>query len=205
MPGGDAVHPMDVQESRRDLWRGNPAARPVPDVACPDITCRAGTEIGRWAPLAAQTEEPGADPVLRDDNVGRLSFGPLPAVDGVAPAGEQVVVYGHVSHYSEVLEQADGVSLPVGVEDGVVPDHQRSGVPVRGESVDVVGGDHAQMVYVVALDQSLIDLHSRACLQDVVVQDPGPGDVAVDVLDPVHQAARARVDALDGRILDCHI
>src|SRR5580704_11261746 len=176
----------------------------VPDVAGPGAAGPGRVEVGDGAELAALGVVELAEPVAGDDDAGRGVALAVAAVDGVAAAGQEVVLDGLVRHRRAGAGrvQADRVGLPQAVEDRVVFDGHRLGAAGGDDAVGVVAGDVPGAVNVVALDQPGRDLHGGPEQRDVVVLDDHSGRVAVHVVDGGVDAAGGGVGAADDGILD---
>src|ERR1700684_3150827 len=149
----------------------------VPGVARPDVARRGGVEVGAGTVLAAGLVVELAEPVAPDDDVGGGVAQGVPAVDGVAPAGQEVVLDGLVGyrHAGASGVQVDGVGLPLAVEDRIVLDGQRLGAAVDVEAVGVISGDVAGVVNVISFHQPGRYLDGGLEVKDVVVLDDHPG------------------------------
>src|SRR5580658_6586152 len=190
---------------RRSRGRsGNGLVGGVPEVVRPDVAGTGGVEVGDGTVLAAERVVELAEPVSLDDDVrsGVASRGT--AVDGVAPAREEVVLDDLVRHRDAGVYrvEVDGVSLRQAVEDRVVLDRQRLRAPADVDDVGVISGDVAGGVNVIALDQAGDYVYGGLEVGDVVVLDYYPRRVAVLIIDSVAGAARSRVQAADRGILD---
>src|SRR5580692_8833060 len=133
------------------LHGGDGGAGGVVDVAGPDVAAGAGGgEVGDRAVLAAGGVVELAEPVVLDKDLRDGVAQGVAAVDGVAAAGEEVVLDGLVGDRGAGGGgvEADGVGLVEAVEDGVVLDRHRLGAAVDEEAVGVVAGDVAGVVEV---------------------------------------------------------